>query len=379
MSTPSASVPRPRACPDCARRAWLLSELSGPLECCARDHERLIDLLALPDEQLLAALAGRRRLELRASYASFQGDPADTPEVESTCRHRASFPGALCSPAAPHMLEVAGGVQRLAALAAAPVVAILGSRAASDYGLEMARCLARGLAASGVSVAASLADGIALAAHAGALEAGGSSVAAMGGGLGVSCPPRRRSLFEHVQRTGCAISELPYARAGRRWGALASERIVVELASVVVLVEAGDSAAELAGARIAQALGRALAAIPGRVSSRLSRGPHRLLMDGAQLVTGPHDVLELLHSPDPPRPHASDGSAPLATTTQAGLAPALRTTLERVAAGCDTAERLTRAAPDPSGVLLALSELELRGLLVRGDGGRYLPRYPSNG
>ena len=96
---------------------------------------------------------------------------------------------------------------------------MLGSRRASDYGIEIARSLARGLAASGVSVAASLTDGIAAAAHAGALEAGAGSIAVMGGGLGVACPPRRRSLYQRILHAGCAVSELPQRLRGTPLGA----------------------------------------------------------------------------------------------------------------------------------------------------------------
>jgi DNA processing protein len=369
------------ACAHCVRRSWLLASLSGPLDYCARDRGRLIELLALADGELLRAVAGRRSAALQAEYARFCADALiRAPGVQATCRHRSGYPRALDGPAAPHMLEVAGSAGRLAQLTDAPVVALLGSRAASDYGIEMARTLARGLTASGVTVVANLSDGIAAAAHLGALDARAGSIAVMGGGLGVACPARRRPLYERVRRAGCAVSELPSDCAGRRWGALASERIVVELARVAVLVEADQTAEDLTAARLAQALGRAVAAIPGRITSPLSRGTHALLMDGASLVRGAQDVLELLYAPGTSLPHADPAAAPTAAAAaQRGLRSGLRTTLERVGAGDDTPEKLTRAGADASEVLLALSELELMGLLVRGDGGRYLPRHPAIG
>jgi DNA processing protein len=365
------------ACVRCLRRSWLLSELSGPLEYRARDRGRLIELLALADDELLAAVAGRRAAELKIRYERFRADElARAPAVEAICRHRRDYPRALDGRAAPHMLDVAGGAGRLAKLTAAPVVAILGSRAASDYGMEMASNLARGLAASGVSVVASLTDGIAIAAHAGALEVGGASIAVMGGGLGVSCPARRRTLYERVTRDGCAVSELPPDCAGRRWGQLASERIVVELAAVAVLVEADHTPEDLAAARIARALGRTLAAIPGRVTSPLSRGTHALLLDGASLVRGPQDVLELLYARGASPPQGRPASPAAARVERhARLQPDLRAMLERVGTGRDTPDKLTGAGADPAEVLLALSELELMGLLARGDGGRYVPRH----
>jgi DNA processing protein len=363
------------------RRSWLLSELSGPLDYCARDRGRLSELLALADRELLKAVAGRRSSELQDRYERFQASTTTrSPDTETVCRHSDSYPHGLSGPAAPHMLEVAGGVERLAELTAAPVVAIVGSRAPSDYGMEMARSLARGLTASGVTVTSGLTDGIAVAVHAGALDARGTSIAVMGGGLGVSCPPRRRSLFERVVRDGCAVSELPRDCVGRRWGQLTGERIVVELAQLTVLVEAHDTPQELAAARMAQVLGRTLAAIPGRVSSPLARGPHALLMSGAKLIRGPQDVLELLCAPNVPAANAQPTSTPTpGDVAAARLHPELQAMLERVGSGCDTPEKLTCAGADPAEVLLALSELELLGLLGRGDGGRYLARNPYVG
>jgi DNA processing protein len=418
------------ACPDCRRRRWLLSAVSGPLEYCARDRDRLLELLALDDARLLEAVGGHRTAELRERYERFplrgrcgaeeaaaragdtdgaaQADDTDAPAgadgtrarcsarahlLESICRHDPLYPRALDSDFAPRMLEVAGGAERLARLTAAPVVAVVGSRAPSDYGVELARSLARGLSACEVTVAAGLGDGIAAAAHAGALEAGAGSVAVLGGGLDVACPPRRRGLYEHVLGAGCGISELPHDCAGRRWGQLASERIVAELALLTVVVEAEASAGDLAPARIALALGRTVAAIPGRVTSPLSRGTHALLLDGARLVRGPRDVLELLYALGAPRTGAGAGAGvqamtgahPLAVAggarrehvnPHAALAPELRRTLAHVGAGRDTPDKLARAGLDGSRLLLALSELELMGLLARGDGARYVPRDP---
>lgn len=115
-----------------------------------------------------------------------------------------------------------------------------------------------------------------------------------------------------------------------------------------------------------------MAAVPGRVTSTASEGTHALLIGGASLIRGPHDVLELLYESGAPAPasatHTSARGAPEA------LEPGLRATLELVGAGCDTPERLiATTCGEPDSVLMALSELELMGLLRRGDGGRYVP------
>jgi DNA processing protein len=355
------------ACARCLRRAWLLAQLSGPLDCNCRSDGRLIDLLALDDEELMSALAGRRLSELRAGHARFQaGELAQVDSVAEICRHDPGYPRGLLAPIAPPMLFAAAGVKRLTRLTARPVVAIVGTGKATDYGIETAGTLARGLAASGVTVAGELADGIGRAALAGALEAGGELVAVLDGGLDVAVAARSRSLLVQVKRSGAAVSELPCGTHRRRWTAAAAMRVVAALAMVTVVVEADDSARELAGARIAQALGRTVAAVPGRVTSRASCGTHALLREGSHLVAGAEDVLDLLYDARPPTRASSDRQPPLEAR--------LRAVLESVGAGLDTPQKLIGSGDDPGELLQALSELELLGLLARGDGGRYVAR-----
>ena len=366
----AVAVRQARACEDCLRRGPLLAELSSQLDYCWRDRERLIELLALGDEDLVRAVAGRRKQELKARLEDLgQAQVGGLPHLENLerfCRHDRSYPRALSGRADPRLLYVAGGVRRLGELAAGPVVAIVGSRRASDYGMAMAKSLARGLNASAVTIVAGISDGIAVAAHHGSLEAGGRTVAVLPGGLGLGAPAKRRALLERIRQHGCALAELPCDCPPRRWGALASERIVAGMANVTVVVEAEEDSRELACARIAQDRGRTVAAMPGRVTSPFSQGTHALLVEGAPLVRGTEDVLELLH-PVGCSPHR-------AGQEQARLEPRLQAVLARVGAGEDTAEQLLREGEDAGELLLALSELELRGLLVRGDAGRYVPR-----
>lgn len=175
-------------------------------------------------------------------------------------------------------------------------------------------------------MASGLSDGIAVAAVAGALEVDGRTITVLSGGLDVACPVRRRSLYRCAKRAGCGVAELPCGSAPRRWSHAAGERILARLAQLTVVVEAEDNPRELAAARIAQTLGRRVAAVPGRVTSRASRGTHALLMGGAHLLRGPADALELLFG--------SDAEA-AGTAAHAGpdLEPRLRDTLERVGAG----------------------------------------------
>ena len=292
--------------------------------------------------------------------------------VETICRHSPGYPPALAeSPGAPRTLYVVGGRERLARLTAAPVVAIVGSERPTDYGMEMARGLARGLAVAGVTILSGFANGIAAAAHAGALETDGPTVTVMAGGVDVVQPVGRRELYERVLASGCAIAQAPCGIAQHRWGAVTRARTVAALAAVTIVVEADDTPSELRTAHIAQELGRTVAAIPGRVTSPASRGTNALLAKGAPLVRGAADALDLLYGLNPGQLDAS--------SLPSKLRPDLRATLERVGAGEDTPGKLTRAKEDPGETLLALAELELMGLLSRGDGGRYVPRQSLAG
>jgi DNA processing protein len=394
------------ACTDCLGRSRLLAWLSPSLDYRSKDRERLIELLALSDEDLLRAVGGRRWEELKARYAQFDVSEEVEPVegVERVCRHQRAYPRALRDMGAPPMLRVAGGVDRLGELTAAPIVAIVGSRRATDYGMEMAMSLARGLAASGVTVASGLDDGIAVAAHAGALEVERGSIAVLPGGLDTACPARRRTLYARLTAVGCAVAELPCGSRVRRWCYTARAQTLARLVALTVVVEADDDPGELLSAQLAQTRGRTVAAVPGRVTSPVSRGTHALLMAGAQLVRGPEDALELLYGPKasaqvqavPPKipahreiPMQREGAARQETPAppkarvrprgtaqrdQGELEPRLRSVLEQVGAGRDTPDKLSSDERDAGEVLMALSELELIGLLARGDGGRYVPR-----
>lgn len=359
-------------CPRCERRAWLLAKLGVRLDFRARDLSRFWSVLELGDLQLIEALAGRRRADLRAAYAEWepeeeqQDDDTAGGDTERVCRHQPGYPRSLREdPLAPHALEVRGGVERLAGMLDAKVVAIVGTRSASDYGMETARALARGLAASGVTVASGLTDGIPAAVHAGALEAGGATLTVTADGVERCSPAWCASLYRRILSDGCAISEHHRSERARRWWQPARARVLALLAQLVIVVEAGERPWELAGARVAWSRARAVAAVPGRVSSPASKGTNSLLMSGARLVRGPQDALDVLYGVG-----VRESSDPVAE--HAALAPPLARVLERVGHGEDTMAKLARGAESDE-IAVALAELELRGMLVRGDGGRYVP------
>jgi DNA processing protein len=366
MSRRLAQAPE-ESCRDCARRAWLLGELGAALDFCARDPERLLGALALEDRHLIAALGGRRAAELASSWQRDETAPRDEQgHAPWLCPHAGRFPRALAQPLAPRAIQLRGAAERLGALAAAPVVAIVGSTRASDYGRTVAASLARALAACGVTVASTLEDGIAAAAHGGALRSGGASLGVLDRGLGAPRSRRLETLAQRVARRGCVLTELPFAVAARRWSALASRRTAAALARATIVVEAGERPRELLAALAARRMGRLVAAVPGRITSPLSLATNALIAEGAAtMVRSPEEMLDLLDL------SCREGSAAGAAGVM--LEPALQATLTAVGAGLDTPEKLLRGGREPHELLSRLSELELLGLLTRGDGGRYVP------
>lgn len=369
--------PASGACVACLRRGWLLAELGAVLDCNCRADGRLLELLALDDEELIAALGGRRRATLQHGHAAWRPMASERTRAEAiatVCRHDARWPRGAGVGTDVAALHVLGGVERLQALTARPVVAFVGAGArASDYGRALAASLARGLAAAGVTVASGLLGGIGPAALDGALELDAPAVAVLAGGLDTGVPVRRRALHGRLTRRGCTISELPRGAVRRRWSAVASERLLATLADVALVVESEQGANALAGARVATQLGRPVAAVPGRITSRASCGPHALLREGAHLVTCASDVLDLLCDAER---DVDAGETTGHVRAYDGLDPILRTLLARVGAGEDTPGRLLGAREDAAELLRALGELELMGLLGRGDGGRYVLREP---
>jgi DNA processing protein len=173
-------------------------------------------------------------------------------------------------------------------------VAIVGSRHATPYGLAQAERLAGSLARAGLSIISGLARGIDGAAHRGALAAGGRTVAVLGSGLAHVYPPEHADLAEEIARQGALLSESPPRFAPLAGVFPQRNRLISALALGVIVVEASDRSGALITARHALEQGRDVFAVPGRVDNRMSRGPHRLIRDGAKLIETAEDVLEEL-------------------------------------------------------------------------------------
>jgi DNA processing protein len=280
--------------------------------------------------------------------------------------HDPDWPSGLIG-ATPRMLWLSSPRTVFNRLCRSPRVAILGGRAASPYGIEMAGALARGLAAAGVTVVAGLGGALGRAAHAGAEEVQAGSLAVAGDGLAGIRPAAAARMASAVARRGCVVSQLSGPVNGRGWGVAAAEATVASLGDVAIVLESEASGSVANLARSAMSSGRVVGAIPGPITSRLSAGPHTLILEGATLIRDAGDVLELLYASRP-------GEARCGRSTRRTLKGFDRTVLERVGAGEDTPERLVRGRRNAGSVLAALGRLELAGALRRLPDGRYQAR-----
>jgi DNA processing protein len=241
-------------------------------------------------------------------------------------------------------------------LLSAPSVAIVGARGCSSYGAHVARALGRELASAGLVVVSGLARGVDGEAHRGALESGGPTVGVLGCGIDRDYPAAHRELAARMLDSGLIVSEYAPGVEPAPWRFPARNRIVAGLALAVVVVEARDRSGALITADFALEEGREVFAVPGEITSGLSRGTNGLLKLGAAPLTCAGDVLEAL-GVDPPRPDPSP------------VTPGAAAILEHLRDGASGADELVRATGFEAAVVaIALSELELDGVVAQADG-----------
>jgi DNA processing protein len=372
------------ACDACLRRTELIAALAPWLDVEWRRRSAPARVLSLPDDALVA-LDGTGRVA--RAHAAFSPDTAReriaTAGLTALCRCGDRYPERLRELAdPPAVVHVAGNA---AALEAADSVAIVGARRGTAYGLEVSRSLGRGLTAAGVPVVSGMAMGVDSAAHIGALEhapslsppaptdpADGCSqahaappVAVLAGGADVAYPPSRRRLHAQLVERGCVVSELPPGFTAFRWCFVARNRLIAGLAALTVVVEGTERSGSLTTADFAQQLGRPVGAVPGPVTSRFSAGTNSLLAAGAAVVRDTRDVLDQLLGPSDDRTvHDPPPAVP--------IEPRLRRLLDAIERGHGSLAELTSDPDATRQVLQDLTDLELRGLVRREFGGRYV-------
>lgn len=245
------------------------------------------------------------------------------------------------------------------------LVAMVGSRDHSSYGAVAARLLASGVAPHAV-VISGMARGLDAIAHTAALDAGGGSIGVLGNGFGVIYPAANRALYERMVAEGCLVTELrpgerPHAGTFPR-----RNRLISGLAQVVVLVEAAPESGAIITADAALQQGRTVLAVPGPITSRTSQGCNRLIQQGAKPALCVEDVLEELGIP----PGARAAVPPSVAEQLSGVE---RTLWDALAERRHIDALVCEANADPSIVLTALTDMEMRGL-VRQQAGMVFER-----
>ena len=176
-------------------------------------------------------------------------------------------------------------------LSSVPAVAVVGSRKMTSYGRTVAERIAGGLAAQGVTVVSGFARGIDGVAHRAALAGAGGTIAVLGCGVDCIYPPEHRKLYDEIVAKGAIVSEFPVGTVPAPHHFPQRNRTISGLSLGCVVVEAPEASGSLITARHALDQGREVFAVPGPITSPTSVGPHRLVQNGAKLVTEIADIL----------------------------------------------------------------------------------------
>lgn len=284
-------------------------------------------------------------------------------------------------------------------------VAVVGTRRATPYGLRLAEKFGRDLAARHVTVVSGLALGIDAAAHRGAIEAGGRTIAVLGCGVDIAYPPQNADLMSEIPKHGCVISQFPMNMKPSAGHFPYRNRIISGMTMGTLVVEAPLSSGALITARQAAEQGREVFAAPGQVGVQNSQGPHLLIREGAKLVETVDDILVELSLPadlraNKPRPAPSAAPVAVITETPPAAPPAIPSASASPLQGAPPPqeyrpqpaglERIVLKALSPSGThvdeisaacrisisdaLSTLTLLELKGLVRQFSGKRFAPR-----
>jgi DNA processing protein len=352
--------------PDAELEAWLRLTLVPGLG--GQGLRKLLGDFGLPSQVLAAgraaltrsvgdALAERVHANDGAAAVAAALRWAEAPGHSIATLGDPAYPQQLLEiPDPPALIYVVGS----AGLPARQGLAIVGSRNATPQGVANAERFARAFSEAGLTIASGLALGIDAAAHRGALEGAGSTVAVLGCGVDVVYPQRNADLYDAVAAHGALISEFPLGSPPVAANFPRRNRLISGLARGVLVVEAALASGSLITARLAAEQGREVFAIPGSIHSPLSKGCHALIREGAKLVESAQDVLDELKVPAlaaaPMSPQAEKGHALLA---HLGHDP------------CNVDTLCQRSGLTPDTVSAMLLELELAGMVAALPGGRY--------
>lgn len=239
-------------------------------------------------------------------------------------------------------------------------VAIVGTRKASPYGKTVAKRMARDLAKQGITIVSGGAHGIDAAAHEGALEVGGRTIAVLGSGVDIAFPASHRALFSRISSSGALVSEYANGVKPDFWRFPARNYLIATLTLATIVVEAPLKSGSLITASVAGDEGRHVFATPAPIDSKEHLGSFNLINDGAVLLHDAAQVLDVLGI-------KGRADAPDEPTT---LSPLQSRILERLSTSPTLADSLSEDLGEQPGVVLSnLTQLELEGLVARAAGG----------
>jgi len=264
----------------------LLERFGTPQEIFQASGKELLSVSGI-GPKVSTAISQCRDLE----QARTEWQQAHDAKIQIFDQQHTNYPSSLREvPDPPPVLYVRGELRPEDELA----VAIVGSRTCTMYGLAQAERLAGSLARAGVTIISGLARGIDAAAHRGALQAGGRTIAVCATGLNKVYPPEHAELAFEIKNRGALVSESPLHRGPSKGLFPQRNRIISGLSLGVLIVEASERSGALHTARHAMEQGREVFALPGRIDSLASAGCHNLIRDGAVLVRNVDDILESL-------------------------------------------------------------------------------------
>ena len=251
-------------------------------------------------------------------------------------------------------------------------VSIVGTRHATRYGLQQANRFAYALAKAGVTVVSGLARGIDAAAHEGALDAGGRTIAILGSGLANVYPPEHQELSELIARQGTVISEYNPQAKPKSGMFPQRNRLISGMSLGTLVVEAPERSGALITARMAAEQNHEVFALPGPITARASRGCNQLIRDGAKLVQSVDDILEELGPTA--QPIELDDGRQLRSGAELTLNEVEQLVLEAIGTESTQIDHVIQASQLPAQrVLAVISVLEMRRL-VRRLSGQYVSR-----
>ena len=331
-------------------------------------------ILAAPAEALLEVSGVTSRLLRRIKNSKLRDaarseiERAKRQSVRILLRDDPAFPGILTQlPDPPPLLYMRGDLRDRDD----PAVAVVGSRHATCYGLEMARLLAGEIAAAGVTVVSGLARGIDREAHAAALDAGGRTLAFLGSGIDRIYPRECTELAERISCNGAILSEFPLGTPPLAGNFPVRNRLISGVARGTLVVEAAAFSGSLITARMALEQGREVFAVPGNATTGNALGPNSLIQQGAKLVMRGRDVLEEI--PGAPLPPEVPEAEPEGTEEEErilrSLSPADPLTLDELAG---------RTGMQAGPLLAALLKLEVEDRVRPLPGGRFTRKRRGN-